>query len=50
MEFDYPPMAKALQELQVPVLFLETDLSLDMPEQVKTRVEAFIEIVREENQ
>jgi benzoyl-CoA reductase/2-hydroxyglutaryl-CoA dehydratase subunit BcrC/BadD/HgdB len=49
MEFDYPPIAKMLQELQVPVLFLETDMSTDMPEQVKTRIEAFAEMLRETN-
>jgi benzoyl-CoA reductase subunit C len=49
MEFDYPPIAKALQDLQMPILFLETDLLSDVPAQLKTRIEAFAEMLREEN-
>jgi benzoyl-CoA reductase/2-hydroxyglutaryl-CoA dehydratase subunit BcrC/BadD/HgdB len=37
---------KALQAVGVPMLSIETDYSMEDVEQLKTRVEAFVEMVR----
>ena len=37
---------KALKEAGIPMLSIETDYSMEDVEQLKTRVEAFVEMVR----
>jgi benzoyl-CoA reductase/2-hydroxyglutaryl-CoA dehydratase subunit BcrC/BadD/HgdB len=37
---------KALQKAQIPMLAIETDYSMEDVEQLKTRVEAFVEMVK----
>jgi benzoyl-CoA reductase/2-hydroxyglutaryl-CoA dehydratase subunit BcrC/BadD/HgdB len=39
------PMEKALEERKIPTLRIETDYSMEDVEQLKTRVEAFIELL-----
>ena len=46
LEFDYPLITELLLEMDVPILFLETDLQSGSLGQVKTRLEAFAEILR----
>ena len=39
-------MEKALKAAGIPMLSIETDYSMEDVEQLKTRVEAFVEMVR----
>ncbi len=43
--FDYPPERKALEEAGVPVLMLEVEQHLPVPQQLTTRAEAFVEML-----
>jgi len=45
-EFDYPLIRSLLEELAVPVLFLESDFTTVSNAPVRTRLEAFSEILR----
>jgi benzoyl-CoA reductase/2-hydroxyglutaryl-CoA dehydratase subunit BcrC/BadD/HgdB len=45
-EFDYPFIKKRLQEIEIPALLIETDYSSASDAQIKTRLEAFAEILR----
>ncbi|MBW2122194.1 MAG: 2-hydroxyacyl-CoA dehydratase [Deltaproteobacteria bacterium] len=47
MEFDYPLIKGLLGEMGIPVLFLETDFHSGSLGQVRTRLEAFAEMLRE---
>lgn len=47
MEFDFPLIKRLLDEMDIPVLFLETDFHSGSLGQVRTRLEAFAEILRE---
>jgi len=40
------PVEKALEEKGIPTLRIETDYSMEDVEQLKTRVEAFIELIK----
>ena len=40
------PVEKALEEKNIPTLRIDTDYSLEDVEQLKTRVEAFIELIK----
>jgi benzoyl-CoA reductase/2-hydroxyglutaryl-CoA dehydratase subunit BcrC/BadD/HgdB len=40
------PVAKALEENNIPCLRIETDYSMEDMGQLKTRVEAFVETLR----
>jgi benzoyl-CoA reductase/2-hydroxyglutaryl-CoA dehydratase subunit BcrC/BadD/HgdB len=40
------PVAKALEDKKIPTLRIETDYSMEDVGQLKTRVEAFIEMLR----
>jgi benzoyl-CoA reductase/2-hydroxyglutaryl-CoA dehydratase subunit BcrC/BadD/HgdB len=42
---EYKKMEKALKEKGIPVLFIETDYSTEDSGQIKTRVEAFLEMI-----
>lgn len=43
--FDYPPERKALEDAGIPVLMLEVEQHLPVPQQLTTRVEAFAEML-----
>ena len=47
MGFDYPSVKEMLHEVGTPILFMETDSSSRLSRQLKTRLEAFAEILRE---
>jgi benzoyl-CoA reductase subunit C len=47
-EIDIPSIKAALEKKDIPTLFLEFDVTVPMG-QFKTRVEAFLEILREED-
>lgn len=47
LEFDYPLVKTLLGEMDIPVLFLETDLQSGSLGQARTRIEAFAEMLRE---
>jgi benzoyl-CoA reductase subunit C len=47
LEFDYPFFKELIGETEIPVLLLETDLQSGSLEQMRTRLEAFAEMVRE---
>lgn len=42
---EYKKMEKVLKEKGIPVLFIETDYSTEDSGQIKTRVEAFLEMI-----
>lgn len=44
--FDYPHLRKTLEDAGIPTLLLEVEQNLPVPEQLRTRVEAFIEMVQ----
>jgi len=46
-DFEFPRIMKELSKIDVPVLRIETDYSPEDVEQMRTRIEAFIETVRE---
>jgi benzoyl-CoA reductase/2-hydroxyglutaryl-CoA dehydratase subunit BcrC/BadD/HgdB len=46
MGFDYPLVKELLQGFGIPILFVETDSSSRSSAQLKTRLEAFAEILR----
>jgi bcr-type benzoyl-CoA reductase subunit C len=43
--FDYPYLCEKLEEAKVPTLMLEVEQHLPVPEQLRTRMEAFVEIL-----
>jgi benzoyl-CoA reductase/2-hydroxyglutaryl-CoA dehydratase subunit BcrC/BadD/HgdB len=45
--FDVPMIREAFEEQGLPVLLLESELETTVPAQIATRIEAFIEVVRE---
>jgi benzoyl-CoA reductase subunit C len=47
-EFDYPLLKGLLQEMGIPHLFVETDPFSDSESQIRTRLEAFAEILRDQ--
>ena len=42
--FDYPPVKKALEEAGVPLLSVEHDQLVESTEQLRTRIQGFLEI------
>lgn len=44
-EFDYPLLAKRLEQDDIPQLCLEVDLSSDSFEQTRTRIQSFVEMI-----
>lgn len=44
-EFDYPIFKKRLEKANIPHVYIETDLELEMDEQARTRIQAFVEIL-----
>ncbi len=46
-DFEFPRMMKELSRRDIPVLRIETDYSPEDVEQMRTRIEAFIETLRE---
>lgn len=47
--FDYVPMAAALEKADIPALSLSVEQHREPPEQLRTRVAAFVEILRDGN-
>jgi len=47
MAFDYVPVKKALDDAGIPALSLSVEQHREPPEQLRTRVEAFVEMLRE---
>lgn len=46
-EFDYPIYKKELEEQGVPMLYLEIEQKMDSVEQLRTRIQAFTEMVKQ---
>jgi benzoyl-CoA reductase subunit C len=44
--FDYPHLRNTLENAGVPTLLLEVEQNLPVPEQLRTRVEAFVEMIK----
>lgn len=44
-EYDFPPIAKALNDIDVPTLFLEVDQQPGSLEQIRTRLQTFAEVL-----
>ena len=49
-DFDYPDIAKRLTEENIPHIKIETEMQPASIEQVKTRLEAFVEMLKEKKQ
>lgn len=45
--FDYPHISEQLEKAGIPALMLEIEQNLPVPEQLRTRMEAFVEILEE---
>jgi len=45
--FDYPDIAKQLTESSIPHLLIETEIQPTSVEQVRTRLQAFVEMLKE---
>lgn len=44
-EFDYPIIKEEIEKVDIPILYLETDMQLDSYEQIRTRVQSFAEML-----
>ena len=44
-EFDYPIFKKELEAANIPILYLEVEQKMDSMEQIRTRVQSFIEML-----
>ena len=44
-EFDYPILKKELGEANTPLLYLEIEQQMDSPEQIRTRIQSFAEML-----
>lgn len=44
-EFDYPVIKEELENANIPLLYIETDMQMDSYEQVRTRVQSFAEML-----
>jgi benzoyl-CoA reductase/2-hydroxyglutaryl-CoA dehydratase subunit BcrC/BadD/HgdB len=44
-EFDYPIYKKELEAANIPILYLEIEQKMDSLEQIRTRVQSFIEML-----
>jgi len=48
-EFDYPIYKKELEEAGIPMLYLEIEQKMDSIEQIRTRIQAFTEMLKHSN-
>ncbi|MCK5861169.1 MAG: 2-hydroxyacyl-CoA dehydratase, partial [Candidatus Hydrogenedentes bacterium] len=46
--FDFVPLKKSLEEADIPALSLSVEQHREPPEQLRTRVEAFVEMLQED--
>ncbi len=44
-EFDYPIIKAEIEKVNIPMLYIETDMQLDSYEQIRTRVQSFAEML-----
>lgn len=44
-EFDYPIIKEEIEKAEIPMLYIETDMQLDSYEQIRTRVQSFVEML-----